>query len=74
LDEDTEIIPTVLEIPSKNYPYCIEKDCLMMRAIRRTNGENYSKDILKKKKILYLILKKEKYAIKILFYSILLLL
>jgi V-type H+-transporting ATPase subunit F len=47
LDEYSEIIPTVLEIPSKNYPYCIEKDSLMMRAIRRTYGENYSEDILK---------------------------
>ena len=47
LDEYTEIIPTVLEIPSKNYPYSIEKDSLMMRAIRRTYGENYSEDILK---------------------------
>jgi V-type H+-transporting ATPase subunit F len=47
LDEYNEIIPTVLEIPSKNYPYCIEKDSLMMRAIRRTYGENYSEDILK---------------------------
>jgi V-type H+-transporting ATPase subunit F len=47
LDEYNEIIPTVLEIPSKNYPYCIEKDSLMMRAIRRTYGENYSEDIFK---------------------------
>ena len=47
LDEYEEIIPTVLEIPSKNYPYSIEKDSLMMRAIRRTYGENYSEDVLK---------------------------
>lgn len=47
LDNYSEIIPTVLEIPSKNYPYSIEKDSLMMRAIRQTYGENYSEDILK---------------------------
>ena len=47
LDQYNEIIPTVLEIPSKNHPYCIEKDSLMMRAIRRTYGENFSEDIFK---------------------------
>jgi len=34
LDNYSEIIPTVLEIPSKNFPYSIEKDSLMMRAIK----------------------------------------
>jgi len=47
LDNYTEIIPTVLEIPSKNFPYSIEKDSLMMRAIRRTYGDNYSEDLFK---------------------------
>lgn len=47
LDLYTEIIPTVLEIPSKNFPYSIEKDSLMMRAIRQTYGDNYSEDVLK---------------------------
>lgn len=47
LDNYTEIIPTVLEIPSKNFPYSIEKDSLMMRAIKQTYGDNYSEDILK---------------------------
>lgn len=47
LDNYTEIIPTVLEIPSKNFPYSIEKDSLMMRAIKKTYGDNYSEDVLK---------------------------
>ena len=47
LDLYSEIIPTVLEIPSKNYPYSIEKDSLMLRAIKQTYGENYSEDVLK---------------------------
>lgn len=47
LDNYTEIIPTVLEIPSKNFPYSIEKDSLMMRAIKQTYGDNYSEDVLK---------------------------
>merc|ERR1712032_236514 len=47
LDEYIDIIPTVLEIPSKNHPYVLEKDSLMMRAIKRTYGENYSEDIFK---------------------------
>ena len=37
LDLYSEIIPTVLEIHSKNYPYSIEKDSLMLRAIKQTN-------------------------------------
>ncbi len=47
LDNYSEVIPTVLEIPSKNFPYSIEKDSLMMRAIKQTYGENYSEDVLK---------------------------
>jgi V-type H+-transporting ATPase subunit F len=47
LDNYTEIIPTVLEIPSKNFPYSIEKDSLMMRAIKQTYGDNYSEEVLK---------------------------
>ena len=35
LDAYDEIIPTVLEIPSKNHPYSIEKDSVMQRALRQ---------------------------------------
>ena len=40
LDQYEEIIPTVLEIPSKNYPYSIEKDSIMQKAIRQLYGGN----------------------------------
>ena len=33
LDAYDEIIPTVLEIPSKQHPYSIEKDSVMQRAL-----------------------------------------
>ena len=35
LDAYDEIIPTVLEIPSKQHPYSIEKDSVMQRALRQ---------------------------------------
>ena len=40
LDAYDEIIPTVLEIPSKNPPYSIEKDSVMQRALRQLYGQN----------------------------------
>ena len=40
LDAYDEIIPTVLEIPSKNHPYSIEKDSVMQRALRQLYGQN----------------------------------
>ena len=40
LDAYEEIIPTVLEIPSKNHPYSIEKDSVMQRALRQLYGQN----------------------------------
>lgn len=40
IDEYQEIIPTVLEIPSKNVPYSIEKDSIMERAFRQLYGSN----------------------------------
>lgn len=40
LDAYDEIIPTVLEIPSKNHPYTIEKDSLMQKALRQLYGQN----------------------------------
>ena len=40
LDAYDEIIPTVLEIPSKNHPYSIEKDSGMQRALRQLYGQN----------------------------------
>ena len=33
LDAYNEIIPTVLEIPSKQHPYSIEKDSIMQKAL-----------------------------------------
>ena len=40
LDAYDEIIPTVLEIPSKNHPYSIGKDSVMQRALRQLYGQN----------------------------------
>jgi V-type H+-transporting ATPase subunit F len=45
LDSYEEIIPTVLEIPSKNYPYSIEKDSLMQKACRQLYGQNLPDDL-----------------------------
>jgi V-type H+-transporting ATPase subunit F len=45
LDEYEEIIPTVLEIPSKNYPYSMEKDSIMQKAIRQLYGQNLPDDL-----------------------------
>ena len=39
LDAYNEIIPTVLEIPSKQYPYSIEKDCIMQKTLRQLYGK-----------------------------------
>jgi V-type H+-transporting ATPase subunit F len=47
LDAYEEIIPTVLEIPSKYLPYSIEKDSLMQRACRQIYGQNIPEDLLK---------------------------
>ena len=40
LDAYNEIVPTVLEIPSKQTPYSIEKDSVMQRALRQLYGQN----------------------------------
>ena len=40
LDVYNEIIPTVLEIPSKQHPYSIEKDSIMQKALRQLYGQN----------------------------------
>jgi len=40
VDAHNEIVPTVLEIPSKNFPYQIEKDSLMQRAMMQLYGQN----------------------------------
>lgn len=45
LDAYDEIIPTVLEIPSKNHPYSIEKDSVMQRALRQLYGQNIPEDL-----------------------------
>lgn len=40
IEAHSEIVPTVLEIPSKIYPYQIEKDSLIMRAMIQLYGQN----------------------------------
>ena len=40
LDVYNEIIPTVLEIPSKQHPYSIEKDSIMQKALRQLYRQN----------------------------------
>ena len=45
LDAYDEIIPTVLEIPSKNTPYSIEKDSIMQKALRQLYGQNIPDDL-----------------------------
>jgi V-type H+-transporting ATPase subunit F len=40
LDTYNEIIPTVLEIPSKNFPYSVEKDSIMQKAYKQLYGQN----------------------------------
>ena len=44
-DAYDEIIPTVLEIPSKQHPYSIEKDSVMQRALRQLYGQNIPEDL-----------------------------
>lgn len=45
LDHYEEIVPTVLEIPSKNYPYSMEKDSIMQKACRQLYGQNMPEDL-----------------------------
>ena len=42
LDTYNEIIPTVLEIPSKQHPYSIEKDCIMQKNFEATLWTKYT--------------------------------
>ena len=44
IDAYEEIIPTVLEIPSKNFPYCVEKDSIMQKAYKQLYGQNVPMD------------------------------
>ena len=46
IDDYDKLIPVVLEIPSKNYPYCVEKDSLMQKALRQLYGQNIPSDEL----------------------------
>lgn len=46
LDAYQEIVPTVLEIPSKNFPYSIEKDSIMTKACKQLYGQNLPEDLL----------------------------
>ena len=45
LDAYNEIVPTVLEIPSKQHPYSIEKDSIMQRALRQLYGQNIPEEL-----------------------------
>ena len=45
IDKYTDIVPTVLEIPSKNYPYQVEKDSLMQKALIQLYGQNVPTDM-----------------------------
>jgi len=45
LDAYNEIIPTVLEIPSKQHPYSIEKDSVMQKALRQLYGQNIPEEL-----------------------------
>mgnify|MGYP006196460449 CR=1 FL=1 len=45
IDKYTEIVPTVLEIPSKNFPYQVEKDSLMQKALIQLYGQNLPADM-----------------------------
>ena len=45
LDTYNEIIPTVLEIPSKQHPYSIEKDSIMQKALRQLYGQNIPEEL-----------------------------
>lgn len=40
IEKHVDIVPTVLEIPSKNVPYQVEKDSLMQRALIQLYGSN----------------------------------
>ena len=48
LDAYNEIIPTVLEIPSKQHPYSIEKDSIMQKALRQLYGQNIPDELKNK--------------------------
>ena len=45
LDAYEDVIPTVLEIPSKNFPYSVEKDSLITRASRQIFGTAVPPDV-----------------------------
>lgn len=45
LDAYNEIIPTVLEIPSKQKEYSIEKDSVMQKALRQLYGQNIPEEL-----------------------------
>jgi V-type H+-transporting ATPase subunit F len=46
LDAYEEVIPTILEIPSKNFPYSVEKDSLITRASRQIFGTPIPPDVI----------------------------
>jgi V-type H+-transporting ATPase subunit F len=40
IEKHNEIVPTILEIPSKNFPYQPEKDSIMQKAYLQLYGSN----------------------------------
>lgn len=44
IEKHVDIVPTVLEIPSKNHPYQVEKDSLMQKALIQLYGSNRPTD------------------------------
>lgn len=40
IEEHDLIVPTILEIPSKNHPYSVENDTIMQRALIQLYGTN----------------------------------
>jgi V-type H+-transporting ATPase subunit F len=44
IEKHEDIVPTILEIPSKNIPYQIEKDSLMQKAMMQLYGSNRPTD------------------------------
>ncbi len=46
IDAYEDVIPTILEIPSKNFPYCVEKDSLITKASRQIFGTAIPPDVI----------------------------
>jgi len=44
IEDYDQLMPIVLEIPSKNFPYSVENDSLMQKALRQLYGQNIPKE------------------------------